>query len=113
MDEASIQNLRVDLTEDYQSLAKSHTAAIEQMREDFNDDQMLFRLEAEALERPQSRRKNPLVRRSRHRRNLPQLTDLPRTPTRYKIHSKKRSAPSTPHHHQKNRPHLRQTPDRI
>ena len=51
MDEASIQNLRADLTEDYQSLAKSHTAAIEQMLEDFNDDQMLFRLEAEALER--------------------------------------------------------------
>ena len=51
MDEASIQNLRADLTEDYHSLAKSHTAAIEQMLEDFNDDQMLFRLEAEAIER--------------------------------------------------------------
>ena len=51
MDEASIQNLRADLTEDYQSLAKSHTAAIEQMLEDFNDDQMLFCLEVEALER--------------------------------------------------------------
>ena len=38
MDEASIQNLRADLTEDYHSLAKSHTAAIEQMLEDFNDD---------------------------------------------------------------------------
>ena len=32
-------------------MAKSHTAAIEQLLEDFNDDQMLFRLEAEALER--------------------------------------------------------------
>ena len=51
MDEASIQNLRADLTEDYHSLAKSHTAAIEQMLEDFNEDQMMFRLEAEALER--------------------------------------------------------------
>ena len=51
MDEANIQNLLADLTEDYQSLAKSHTAAIEQMLEDFNDDQMLFCLEAEALER--------------------------------------------------------------
>ena len=51
MDEASIQNLRADLTEDYQSLAKSHTAAIEQIMEDFNDGQMLFRLEAEAFER--------------------------------------------------------------
>ena len=51
MDEANIQNLRADLTEDYHSLAKSHTVAIEQMLDDFNDDQMLFRLETEALER--------------------------------------------------------------
>ena len=51
MNEASIQNLRPDLTEDYHSLAKSHTAAIEQLLEDFNDDQMLFRPEAEAIER--------------------------------------------------------------
>ena len=50
MDEASVQNLREDLTEDYLSLVKSHTAAIEQLLEDFNDDQMVFRLEAEALE---------------------------------------------------------------
>ena len=46
MDEASTQTLRADLTEDYQSLVKSHTAAIEQLLEDFNDDQMVFRLEA-------------------------------------------------------------------
>ena len=51
MDEANIQNLRADLTEDYHSLVKSHTAAIEQLLEDFNDDQMVFHLEAEALER--------------------------------------------------------------
>ena len=51
MDEASIQTLRADLTTDYQSLAKSHTTAIEQLLEDFNDDQMVFPLEAEALER--------------------------------------------------------------
>ena len=51
MDEASIQTLRADLTEDYQSLVKSHTAAIEQLLEDFNDDQILFRLEVEAIER--------------------------------------------------------------
>ena len=51
MDEAIIQNLSADLSEDYHSLAKSHTAEIEQMLEDFNDDQMLFRLEAEAIER--------------------------------------------------------------
>ena len=38
MDEANIQNLRADLTEDYHSLVKSHTAAIEQLLEDFNDD---------------------------------------------------------------------------
>mgnify|MGYP000391435637 FL=1 len=50
MDEASIQTLRADLTEDYHTLVKSQTAAIEQVLEDFNDDQMLFRLEAEALE---------------------------------------------------------------
>ena len=50
MDEANIQTLRADLTEDYQSLVKSHTAAIEQLLEDFNDDQMVFSLEAEALE---------------------------------------------------------------
>ena len=50
MDEASIQNLRADLTEDYHSLVKSHTAAIEQLLEDFNDDQMMFRLEAESYE---------------------------------------------------------------
>ena len=31
-------------------MAKSHTAAIEQLLEDFNDDQMVFCLEAEALE---------------------------------------------------------------
>ena len=29
---------------------KSHTAEIEQLLEDFNDDQMVFRLEAESLE---------------------------------------------------------------
>ena len=51
MDEASIQNLRADLTEDYHTLVKSHNAAIEQLLEDFNDDQMMFRLEAEAYER--------------------------------------------------------------
>ena len=50
MDEASIQTLHADLTEDYNTLVKSHTAAIEQLLEDFNDDQMMFRLEAEAYE---------------------------------------------------------------
>ena len=50
MDDTSIQTLREDLTEDYHTLAASHTAAIEQLLEDFNDDQMMFRLEAEAYE---------------------------------------------------------------
>ena len=31
-------------------MVKSHTAAIEQLLEEFNDDQMMFRLEAEAYE---------------------------------------------------------------
>ena len=42
MDEASIQTLRADLTEDYHALVKSHTVAIEQLLEEFNDDQMIF-----------------------------------------------------------------------
>ena len=59
MDEASIQNLRADLTEDYHTLVKSHTAAIEQLLEDFNDDQMMFRLEAEAFERERLAARQP------------------------------------------------------
>ena len=47
MDEDNIELLREDLTEEYHTLAKSHIAAIEQLLEEFNDDQMLFRLEAE------------------------------------------------------------------
>ena len=31
-------------------MAKSHTAAIDQLLEEFNDDQMMFHLEAEAYE---------------------------------------------------------------
>ena len=50
MDENNIQILRENLTEEYHNLAKSHTAAIEQLLEEFNDDQMMFRLEAEAYE---------------------------------------------------------------
>ena len=46
----NIQTLREDLTEDYHNLVKSHTAAIEQLLEEFNDDQMMFHLEAEAYE---------------------------------------------------------------
>ena len=50
MDETNIQTLREDLTEEYHTLAKSHTAAIEQLLEEFNEDQMMFRIEAEAYE---------------------------------------------------------------
>ena len=50
MDENSIQLLREDLTMEFHALARSHTTAIEQLLEDFNDDQMLFRLEAEVYE---------------------------------------------------------------
>ena len=50
MDENNIELLREDVTEEYHALAMSHTAAIEQLLEEFNDDQMLFRLEAEAYE---------------------------------------------------------------
>ena len=50
MDENSIQLLREDLTMEFHALARSHTTAIEQLLEDFNDDQMLFRLEAKAYE---------------------------------------------------------------
>ena len=53
MDEAIIQTLRADLTEDCHTLVKSHTAVIEQLLEDFNDDLMMFRLEVEAYEREQ------------------------------------------------------------
>ena len=50
MDENNIELLREDVTEEYHALAMSHTAAIEQLLEEFNDDQMLFRLESEAYE---------------------------------------------------------------
>ena len=50
MDENNIQTLREDLTEEYHTLAKSHTAAIDQLLEEFNDDQMMFRLGAETYE---------------------------------------------------------------
>ena len=48
MDESNIHLLREDLIEEFHALAKSHTTAIEQLLDDFNDDQMLFRIEAEA-----------------------------------------------------------------
>ena len=50
MDENNIQLFYEDLTEEFHALAKSHTTTIEQLLEDFNDDQMLFRIEAEAYE---------------------------------------------------------------
>ena len=50
MDEINIQILRENLTEEYHNLAKSHTATIEQLLEEFNNDQMMFLLEVEAYE---------------------------------------------------------------
>ena len=50
MDENSIQILREEHTKEFQALAESHTTAIEQLLEEFNDDQMLLRLEAKAYE---------------------------------------------------------------
>ena len=50
MDENNIQLLREDLTEEFHAMAKSHTTTIEQLLEDFNDDKMLLRVEAEAYE---------------------------------------------------------------
>ena len=50
MGENGIQLLCEDLTEEFHALAKSHTTAIKQLLEDFNEDQMLFRIEVEAYE---------------------------------------------------------------
>ena len=50
MDENNIQILREDSIEEYHKLAKSHTTAIKQFLEEFNDDQMMFRLEVKAYE---------------------------------------------------------------
>ena len=50
MDENNILLLREDLTEEFHAMAKSHTTTIEQLLEDFNDDKMLLRVEAEAYE---------------------------------------------------------------
>ena len=58
MDENNIQLLREDLTKDFHALAKSHTAAIEQLLEDFNDDQMLFHIDVEAYEEDRLATKN-------------------------------------------------------
>ena len=50
MDEKNIEILHEDLAKEFQALAKSHTTAIEQLLEEFNDDQILLKLEAEAYE---------------------------------------------------------------
>ena len=50
MDENSIQILHEDLIKEFHAFAKSHTTSIEQLLEDFNGDQMLFRLDVEAYE---------------------------------------------------------------
>ena len=58
MDENNIQLLCEDLTEEFHALAKSHTTAIEQLLEDFNDDHMLFRIDAKAYEEDRLATKN-------------------------------------------------------
>ena len=50
MDENNIQILHKDLTEEFHALAKSHTTAIEQLLEEFNNGQMLLRIDVEAYE---------------------------------------------------------------
>ena len=51
MDESSIQVLREDLVEEFHTLAQTHTTAIRHLLEEFNDVEMLLRLELEAYER--------------------------------------------------------------
>ena len=68
MDENRIQLLHEDLTEEFHALARSHTTAIKQFLEEFNDDQMLLKIEAEDYEQirlqvePQLPRKPQLPR---------------------------------------------------
>ena len=50
MDENNIQILREDLTEEFHAFAKTHTMTIGHVLEEFNDDQMLLRLDSEAYE---------------------------------------------------------------
>ena len=50
MDGNNIHLLREDLTKEFYALAKSHTTEIEHLLEDFNDDQMMFRIEPDAYE---------------------------------------------------------------
>ena len=45
MDESNIQVLREDLTDEFQALASTHTTAIGNLLEEFNDDQLLLVLE--------------------------------------------------------------------
>mgnify|MGYP000011047490 FL=1 len=47
MDENNIQILREDLTKEFYALAQMHTTT-RHLLEEFNDDQMLLRLESEA-----------------------------------------------------------------
>ena len=51
MDEINIHILREYLTEEFHALAQTHTMTIRHLLEEFNDDQMLLRLDSEAYER--------------------------------------------------------------
>ena len=46
MDKTNISIVREDLEEDFRALADGHTRAITALLEEFNDDQMVFRLAA-------------------------------------------------------------------
>ena len=47
MDQNNIALVREDLEEDFRALVNGHTKAITPLLEEFNDDQMVLRLEAE------------------------------------------------------------------
>ena len=51
MDENNIQILHEELTEELHALSQTHTTTIRHLFEEFNDNQMLLRLDSEAYER--------------------------------------------------------------
>ena len=55
MDENSIQILHEDLTKEFQALDQTHTTAIGNLLEEFNNDQLLLMIETEGYERERLR----------------------------------------------------------
>ena len=47
MDKTSISIIREDLEEDFHAIADGHTKVISTLLEEFNDDQMVLRIEVE------------------------------------------------------------------